>query len=555
MGSSRGIIAIVISLVFFVVWYTVIVPKFWPEKEGVKTEVVSGVNTVSVENEDVAKTEKLVDKAVQKKEVIKEVFSRLDGKNFIAEFSNYGAVPVRWDLKTYTVQDDSLKKPVFMVPSKRLSEMPLQISFEDSDFYYPKDAMYELIEEGRGVLKYRWASKEVAIEKEFSLGDTGYDVNLDITITNLSKSSVDEKLSIGWSASINPSKKGGFLSFLKRPSDIKIPIYLLNNKVEKENNPAKIEEMELKSGNVYWTGIEDRYFLAAILPREQGVDLGVKLAKFNENKTDNFYSGIVFPEDSISKGLNKVYKFSVYAGPKEMHLLKSMGRELDKAIDYGWFTVIAVPILYVLKFLHSIVHNYGIAIILLTIMIKILLYPISKKSMKSMKAMKDLQPAIKALRDKYKDNKERLNVEMMQLFKSRKVNPMSGCLPMVLQFPVYIALYRVLWNSIELYQTPFFWFYKDLSQADPYYIMPVLLGVAMFVQQKMTPTATADPAQQKMMMMMPLMFSVFLAFLPVGLVLYILVNTLITILQQWMNNNDIRLRDLLRGRIRVKSVI
>jgi YidC/Oxa1 family membrane protein insertase len=125
---------------------------------------------------------------------------------------------------------------------------------------------------------------------------------------------------------------------------------------------------------------------------------------------------------------------------------------------------------------------------------------------------------------------------------------MSGCLPMVLQFPVYIALYRVLWNSIELYHAPFFWIYKDLSQPDPYYITPVLLGVAMFLQQKMTPSATVDPTQQKMMMMMPLMFAVFLAFLPVGLVVYILINTLMTVVQQWMNNNDIRMRDLLKGK-------
>ena len=144
---------------------------------------------------------------------------------------------------------------------------------------------------------------------------------------------------------------------------------------------------------------------------------------------------------------------------------------------------------------------------------------------------------------------------MMQLFKRNKVNPMSGCLPMVLQFPVYIALYRVLWNSIELYQAPFFWFYKDLSAPDPYFITPVLLGIAMFAQQKMTPTATADPAQQKMMMMMPLMFSVFLAFLPVGLVIYILVNTVFTVIQQWMNNNDIRIRDLIKGKFPKKAKV
>ncbi|MBU4484698.1 membrane protein insertase YidC, partial [bacterium] len=184
-----------------------------------------------------------------------------------------------------------------------------------------------------------------------------------------------------------------------------------------------------------------------------------------------------------------------------------------------------------------------------TILIKILLYPISHKSMKSMKRMQQLQPQLKKIKEKYGSDKQRVNVETMQLFKTYKVNPMGGCLPMVLQFPVYIALYKVLWNSIELFQSPFFWFYKDLSAPDPYYITPILLGFAMLAQQKLTPTVSADPTQQKMMMLMPIMFTAFMLFLPAGLVLYILVNTLFTIAQQWMNNNDIKVMDLLRGKL------
>lgn len=165
-----------------------------------------------------------------------------------------------------------------------------------------------------------------------------------------------------------------------------------------------------------------------------------------------------------------------------------------------------------------------------------------------MKAMQDLQPKIKELQKKYGQDKQQLNLQTMQLFKTHKVNPMGGCLPMLLQFPIYIALYKVLWSSVELYHAPFLWFYKDLSAPDPFLITPLLLGVTMFIQTKMTPSPNMDPAQQKMMLIMPLMFCGIMVFLPMGLGLYILVNTVMTILQQKMYNKGIRMRDLLRGR-------
>ena len=183
-----------------------------------------------------------------------------------------------------------------------------------------------------------------------------------------------------------------------------------------------------------------------------------------------------------------------------------------------------------------------------------MMHPINLKSLKSMKAMQELQPRLKELQKKYKGNKERLNQETMQLFKAHKVNPMGGCLPMLLQLPIYIALYKVLWNSIELYHAPFFWFYKDLSAPDPYMITPIILGVFMVAQQKLMPSASADPAQKKMMMIMPVMFTVFMVFLPVGLVVYILVNTVMTVVTQWMYNKGIRMRDVLRFKFKPHTV-
>ena len=192
------------------------------------------------------------------------------------------------------------------------------------------------------------------------------------------------------------------------------------------------------------------------------------------------------------------------------------------------------------------------AIIVLTFFIKLLLHPVNKKAMQSMKAMQKLQPRLQELRTKYKDSKEKLNMEMMLLFKTHKVNPMGGCLPMLIQMPVYIALYKVLYNAIELYHAPFFWFYRDLSAPDPYLITPILLGILMALQQKLTPVASMDPAQQKMMLIMPLMFSAFMIFLPSGLVIYIMVNTIMSVIQQYMIHREMSFWDLLK-KVRSKS--
>ena len=169
-----------------------------------------------------------------------------------------------------------------------------------------------------------------------------------------------------------------------------------------------------------------------------------------------------------------------------------------------------------------------------------------------MKAMQLLQPKLQEIKKRYPDDKPKQNDEVMKLFKTHKVNPLGGCLPMLLQMPIYIALYKVLWNAIELYHSPFLW-YRDLSAPDPYFIAPILLGLFMFLQQKLTPSATTDPAQQKMMLIMPVMFSAFMLFLPVGLVIYIFVNTFMSVLQQFMMQRDLSFKDLLTGKWQAKQ--
>jgi YidC/Oxa1 family membrane protein insertase len=237
----------------------------------------------------------------------------------------------------------------------------------------------------------------------------------------------------------------------------------------------------------------------------------------------------------------------MFAGPKQSDLLKETGQGLEELIDYGWFAFLAKPLVWLMKASNRLTRNYGIDIILLTILIKVLFYPLTKKSMASMKKMQDLQPILVKLKEKYKDDAQRLNQETMNLYKTYKINPLSGCLPMLLQIPVFIALYKALLVTIELRHAPFFLWINDLSAPEhlwdiavagyaiPIRLLPLLMGISMFVQQKMTPTA-GDPNQQKIMLLMPVIFTFMFWGFPTGLVIYWLANNVLSIGQQLIHN-------------------
>jgi YidC/Oxa1 family membrane protein insertase len=235
------------------------------------------------------------------------------------------------------------------------------------------------------------------------------------------------------------------------------------------------------------------------------------------------------PGESIS------FDYVAYLGPKDYDLLKAAGHQFDAAIDLGFFSIIAQPLMIALKFFHGYLGNWGFAIILLTVCIKALFWPLTQKSYSSMKAMQKLQPKMAKLREKYANDKQRLNTEMMTLYKENRVNPFGGCLPILIQIPVFFALYQVLLRSIELRHAPFMWWITDLSAKDPYYVTPLIMGVTMFLQQKMTPT-TMDPMQARLMMMMPVVFTFLFLNFPSGLVIYWLVNNVLTIAQQYLIN-------------------
>ncbi|RLA99419.1 MAG: hypothetical protein DRG37_04765 [Deltaproteobacteria bacterium] len=239
-------------------------------------------------------------------------------------------------------------------------------------------------------------------------------------------------------------------------------------------------------------------------------------------------------EIAIPAGSKQSLDMLFYIGPKELKTLKLAGYDLNKALDFGFFDFFAKPMLISLNWINSYIHSYGWSIIILTVTIKLLLYPLSLKSFKSMKELQKIQPLMKEIQAKYKDDKSRLNQELMKLYSEHKVNPMGGCLPMLLQIPILFALYRIFLSAIELRHTPFHivgtWL-PDLSAKDPYYITPILMGLSWFIQQKMTPMG-GDPAQQKMMLFMPVIFTIFFLNFPSGLVIYWLVSNVLSIAQQ-----------------------
>lgn len=405
------------------------------------------------------------------------------------------------------------------------------------------DEGHTLAAESDRSLVYQSEGGGIFVQKAYAWNPDNYLLDLKVTLENRSQETFHGSPGLQWRARQFPEKPKGMLGFLKGPEDQRGFISNLGGKVSHEAGKDLAKEFR---GVVPWSGIEDRYFLIALISRRLSSDQRLVLQRSGDRLDLSLYP----MEVTLPPGGRYEETFSLYLGPKERNALQTAGVGLEKAIDYGWFSFFAIPILKLLQLFHSVINNWGVAIILLTIFVKLLMNPLTIKSMKQMKEMQRLQPRLAELKEKYKNDKQRLNQETMQLFKTHKVNPVGGCLPMLLQMPIYIALYKVLYNAIELYRAPFFLFYRDLSAPDPYFILPILLGVSMVAQQKLTPSTSVDPAQKQMMMIMPVMFTVFMLFLPLGLVLYIFVNTISSVLQQWMYTKDIGWRDLFSGRLK-----
>jgi YidC/Oxa1 family membrane protein insertase len=397
----------------------------------------------------------------------------------------------------------------------------------------PGDQPRELIYE-------RESPEGIEIQTKFIFYADNYDIDLSVHINNKSEYLIDDTLSLNLFHLPTKAKKGyGAFEGMA---------LLLGDKL-KEVKVGKLKDQQF-SGHISWVAREEPYFLAAIVDEKSRKSTG----KSSILPDDEIKISYITPSLNLRHDQKTTENFTLYFGPRDLYILKALNKKLEKAINFGWFDIIAKPLLVTLRFFNKYLSNYGLSIILLTIIIKILFWPLTHKSYQSMKEMRKLQPMMAKIREKYKGNKQEMQKQLMGLYKTYKINPMGGCLPMIVQIPVFFALFRVLPNSIELRHAPFVLWIKDLSAPDrlfslpfqipfmaPPYGIPVLtliMGASMFLQQKMTPT-TGDPAQAKMMMLLPIVFTFLFINFPSGLVLYWLVNNVLSIAQQYRINKQV----------------
>ncbi len=324
------------------------------------------------------------------------------------------------------------------------------------------------------------------------------------------------------------------------------PVAYVDGQLTEVKGNKLSDGVQTLQGNVEWSAYEDNYFIFAVMPQQAGSRI-VTMSGTEEKVRTVISEGLI----TLNPGDSKGFGYKSYVGPKKLEILEEAGSNLSRAVNFGWFDVLAKPMLTLLNFFHLYFKNYGVAIILLTVLIKLVFWPITQKGMKSMKNMQKLQPKVAKLKEKFKSDPQKMNQEMMALYKSYKVNPLGGCLPMFLQIPFFFALYKVLLLSIELRHAPFLLWISDLSAPDrlwigfeiPYLhgipVLTILMGASMYLQQKMTPT-TADPTQARIMQMLPVIFTFMFLNFASGLVLYWFINNLLSILQQQLINRQIK---------------
>ena len=549
MEHVRLFIAIGLSLLVFIVWNVLFVDKQKEKlpQQAVQTEQQSNKTSGITEKQKTPKEAPPLKTQPPLKESPSAPVkpSRTITVNlplYTAKISEKGAVFKSVVLKKYRETIDP-NSPFYEMINPDLSQGTVQIGFAGNSFQGIGDAMFSVNLEKDSIdiknkakeISFSWTSpKGVVVEKTYLFSPETYVISLNVTIKNGSDQTIKDNLTLSLLEKAPESvSRYGFEG----------PSALINNKLE-QIKIKKIKKQDVYPGKLKWIAVQDRYFMSAIMP-DEAVDASMHLSINDDKILKNTY---VQPEQVIQPEDQHVFKYKLFFGPKSMTVLKSVDYDLIKAVHFGMFDVLAKPCVWIMNFIYGFIPNYGVAIIILTILSKVLLWPLGNKSYKSMAQMKKIQPLMAEIKEKYKDDKKKMNEEMMGLYKTYKVNPLGGCLPMVVQIPVFFALYRMLYEAIELRHAPFFWWINDLSAPDrlfrfdfsipfmqPPYGIPVLtiiMGVTMFIQQKMSPPA-GDPTQAKMMMLMPIVFTVIFINFSSGLVLYWLVNNIISVAQQY----------------------
>ena len=532
--EKRLIVAIVLSILVLVLWQALLVKK--PESvervEPVRPAATTGPAALEKEAPALPSKEQTEPTAVTGVDLL-PVASGTEEKTVIetslyrAEWSNKGGVLLSWRLKKHK---NDKKEDLELVPQKAFEtgKFPFALRTEDpavSDaanaaFYKTTAGTASLQDGQKGEVRFEYSDgKNLRIEKTFVLTGGSYDVGIEV---HAWKGGLEVEPELLWGPGIgNPSPA----EMKQRFSSSTGAAVLASGKVFRMDE-RKYKPEQSSFNFVDWAAYEENYFTALfVLTPQKGTAV---LQKELKDNTANFYLVVSRPQRA-------------FIGPKEFDALRAYGHDAKKIINFGFFGAIAEILLVSIKYFHKWVPNWGIAIIIMTFIIKIIFFPLTYSSMKSMAKMQELQPKIKALRAKYKKAKQdieqrrQMNEEMMRLYKEHGVNPAGGCLPLIIQLPVFWGVFRMLVVAVEFRHSPFVFWIKDLSVKDPYYITPLLMGATQFIQQKMTPTS-ADPAQARMMMIMPVVMTVFFMNFQSGLILYWLTQNALQIAQQAIMN-------------------
>ncbi len=471
---------------------------------------------------------------VSKAQAAREI--KVETENYLALFTTQGARLKSFKFKNYRRSVDEKSPPFEIVATMPGVPFPLGLRWQGSGPFDDGSMVYgfqggdlKLVGDAKGILLFQGqAPNGSMVTKSFTFTGSSYPIQLEVAVKSADGIILAPEILLTEKSDQSVSNPDALFEGF---------VALVDNKIKREASPEPNKSHEF-SGDVSWSGFGHTYFFFALLP-ENGAQH--KLSVRQEGAT--LVAGVSGPAPNPGAAS----RYTLFIGPKDIDILKSVGKGLERAIDFGYFGFIAMPFLYVLHFSHQFTASYGIDIILLTILIKILMAPLTHKSFVSMKQMQKLQPQMERIKEKYSKDREKLNKEIMDLYRRNGVNPLGGCLPMLAQFPVFIGLYNALSTPIELRHAPFLWI-KDLSRPDweslPFTlgdwhlgvpVLTILMGASMFIQQWMTP-AVGDPNQRKLMLMMPLMFTFMFVTFPAGLTIYWLVNNILSIGQQyWIN--------------------
>lgn len=536
MENKNLVLALVLMLL---VWmgYSILFPPAPAVAPPVAEQPATVEQTMEPESSDTAAMERTAPVVPPRQAAPSSIEERdvvVETDYYRAVFTNVGARLKAFELKKYAVSLQPGAPPVSLVDGRGLDDATLA-TVGTQAFDIPADARYRVDSQEDRLVLVPGESRDLVfstlvnglvVEKIFRLKGDGYDFKLQVRLENRGKAALEGDLQLAlvraWSEELQETR----YSFVG-------PVVFEDGKVHNYKVKKLEDEKKRHGSGAVWTAFEEKYFMAAVVPLKGGGQSFVvqKRGDRVENLVD---SGPLH----LAVNNGATLEYLLYFGPRDLDVLRKVDHQLDKSVNFGFFDIIARPMLAVLQFCHDhVVANYGFAIVLLTVVIKLLFWPLTHKSYKAMRDMQKLQPEMQRLREKYKNDKERMNRALMEFYREKRVNPMGGCLPMVAQIPVFFALYKVLLGSIALRHEPFIFWIQDLSAKDPYYITPIVMGITMFIQQKMSPTGM-DSQQAKMLMFMPIIFTFMFLNFPSGLVIYWLVNNVLTILQQWYINRS-----------------